>query len=235
MPQLFHRRWSRLSRVVFFGGPVLLAAVVWISARAVNSPRVTRVGVPVEQPVPFSHKHHAGQLEIDCRYCHTSVEHSAFAGMPSTEVCMGCHSQIWTGLAAIEPVTSSMKTKIPLSWNRVHDVPDFAFFNHSIHIQKGFGCVTCHGRVDQMPLVHQTETLQMQWCLECHRNPQRFVRPRKFVFDMDWTMPRNRDELVKLGRSLGINPPPTNPAELRLALVKKYDIQQYTNCSNCHQ
>ena len=235
MPQLFHRRWSRLARIAFFGGPIFLAAIVWIAAGTINSPRLTRVGVPVEQPVPFSHQHHAGRLSIDCRYCHETVEHSAFAGMPSTEVCMDCHSHIWTGLRAVEPVTSSFQTKIPLAWRRVHDVPDFSFFDHSIHVQKGIGCVTCYGRVDRMRVVHQTETLRMQWCLECHRNPEQYVRPREFVFDIEWEMPDDPQELEELGRSLGIDPPPTTPGKLRAVLVERYDIQRYTSCSNCHQ
>lgn len=235
MPQFFHRRWSTLSQFVFFGAPVYLVAAVGIVAQIVHSPFVTRVDVPVDQPVPFSHQHHVGQLEIDCRYCHQSVEDSAFAGIPSTTVCMGCHSQIWTGHRAVEPVLASLETKVPLAWRRVHDLPDFAFFDHSIHVHKGIGCVTCHGRVDQMPVIRQTETLRMQWCLECHREPERFVRPREHVFDMDWRPPDNPQELEELGEMLGLDPPPTTRAELQVALVQQYGIGRRTSCSNCHQ
>ena len=155
--------------------------------------------------------------------------------MPSSDVCAGCHQQLWTAHREVEPVMSSIETRIPVSWRRVHDVPDFAFFDHSIHVETGIGCVTCHGRVDQMSLVHQTETLEMQWCLECHRQPEKYVRPREEVFNMQWTPPEDPEELAELARTLEIRSVPTSSAELRRALVNKYDIQQYTSCSNCHQ
>src|SRR5262249_46164795 len=142
-----------------------------------------------EQPVPFSHRHHVGGIGLDCRYCHTTVEVSSFAGIPPTKTCMNCHSQIWTNSAMLEPVRESFRSGKSIEWNRVHHLAGFVYFDHSIHVKKGVGCVTCHGRVDQMPLTWQESSLQMEWCLGCHRNPERFVRPREQVFSMDWDWP----------------------------------------------
>ena len=133
----------------------------------------------VEQPIQFSHAHHVGGIGIDCRYCHTAVEESAFANIPPTKTCMNCHSQIWTNAPILEPVRASFRENKPLHWTRVHDLPDFVYFNHSIHVKKGVGCATCHGRVDQMPLMYQEATLKMSWCLDCHRNPAKYVRPAR--------------------------------------------------------
>ncbi|MCH8686716.1 cytochrome c3 family protein [Pedomonas mirosovicensis] len=147
----------------------------------------TGVNWVISQPVPFSHKHHAGELGIDCRYCHTSVETSARAGLPATHICMTCHSQIWTDAPALAPVRESFATGKPIAWNRVAQLPDFVFFNHSIHVNRGVPCVTCHGRVDQMPLTSQAKPFQMQWCLSCHRNPAPHLRPPAMVTRMDWS------------------------------------------------
>jgi NAD-dependent SIR2 family protein deacetylase len=170
------------------------------------------------QPVPFSHKHHVSGLGIDCRYCHTAVEQSAFAGIPSTSTCMNCHSQIWTNSPMLEPVRESYRTGQPLRWTRVHNLAEFAYFNHSIHVNKGVGCATCHGPVDQMPLIAQQESLLMEWCLDCHRNPEQYLRPREEVFNMSWTAPANQ-------------------SELGLELVRKYNVrtEQLTDCSVCHR
>jgi hypothetical protein len=234
VPQYFHRRWAKLSQLVFFGGPLYALAIVGVLALSVRSPYATRVGVPVQQPIAFSHRHHVGQLKIDCRYCHESVARSSFAGIPSTEVCMGCHAELWRGLSDVESVVASYRTRIPLAWRRVHDLPDFASFDHSIHIQKGIGCVTCHGRVDQMPLIEQSETLRMQWCLECHRHPERFVRPREYVFDVDWSVPDDPASLQQLAAQLNMDPPATRD-EFQRELVDLYRIRRQTSCSNCHQ
>jgi hypothetical protein len=169
-----------------------------------------------EQPVPFSHKHHVSGLGIDCRYCHTAVETSSFAGIPPTETCMSCHSQIWFDSPMLEPVRASFQTGRALHWTRVHDLPDFVYFNHSIHLEKGVGCSTCHGRVDQMPLTLAEHSLLMEWCLDCHRMPERFVRPRGYIFRMDWTPPANQ---LTLGRRL----------------VKEYGIRKLTDCYTCHR
>jgi len=179
---------------------------------------MTRQDVALDQPVPFSHEHHSAGLGIDCRYCHVTVESSAMAGMPPTETCMTCHSQVWTEAPVLAPVRESWVTGQPLRWNRVHDVPDFVFFNHGIHVQKGIGCSTCHGRVDQMPLVRQEHTLWMKWCIECHRHPEEQIRPKDKIFDMAYQAPVNQRELGK-------------------KLVAEYHVQtaQLTDCSMCHR
>ena len=184
MAQVFQ---PRLVLVLKLGALVvlLLFAVAVLGWRISIAPHPA-VGSPVEQVVPFSHKHHVGDVGLDCRYCHTSVEKSAFAGIPPTHTCMTCHSQLFTDSPMLAPVIKSFASGEPLQWNRVHDLPDFVYFNHSIHIAKGVGCATCHGAVDRMPLTWRTASLEMQWCLECHRAPEKYVRPRDKVFDMDW-------------------------------------------------
>lgn len=174
--------------------------------------------VPLEQPVQFSHKHHVLDDGIECRYCHNTVDKAAYAGVPATEICMSCHSQIWTNSPLLEPVRESFRTGQPIKWQRVHDLPDFVYFNHSMHVKKGIGCVSCHGRIDQMPITYKENDLTMRWCLNCHRNPEQFIRPREHVYDLAWT-PRNTAEAS--GE----------------ALVKQYHLLskfQMTNCSTCH-
>jgi hypothetical protein len=156
---------------------------------------------------------------IDCRYCHTSVEKSSFAGIPSTKICMNCHSQIWAGSPMLEPVRESFRSGRSLEWTRVHNLPGFVYFDHGIHVNKGVGCSTCHGRVDRMPLTWRENSLYMEWCLECHREPERFVRPRAEVFNMDWQPPQNKTDRLALGRKL----------------VQEYGIQKLTSCSVCHR
>jgi hypothetical protein len=204
------------SKVSILGGVFIVAAVGWVVARVNRSAYVTQVGVVRDQPVPFSHKHHVNGLGLDCRYCHTSVEDSAFAGIPPTQTCMGCHSQIWADSPLLEPVRASWRERRPLPWTRVHDLGDFAYFDHSIHVRKGIGCVTCHGRVDLMPMTWREHTLHMEWCLECHRAPERFVRPRERVFDMEWA-------------------PEGDQLELGRGLVRDYGIVAATDCSACHR
>src|SRR5579862_6355158 len=171
MAQVFHPAFNTISRVSIFGGVFILSVLIWILGGIYRSSYVTEADVVRDQPIPFSHKHHVGGLGIDCRYCHTSVEESPFANIPPTKTCMNCHSQIWTNAAILEPVRASYRENRPLQWTRVHDLPDFVYFNHSIHIAKGVGCSTCHGRIDRMPLVYQEASLQMSWCLNCHRHP----------------------------------------------------------------
>src|SRR6201984_3352291 len=174
---------------------VVAAALGLTGYELASSPWVTREGVRPEQPVPFSHQHHVSGLGIDCRYCHTSVETSGFAGIPPTKTCMNCHSQIFSNSPFLEPVRESFRTGKSIQWTRVHDLPDFVYFNHSIHVNKGVGCTTCHGQVDRMPLMWQEQSLQMEWCLNCHRNPERYVRPRSAVFAVDYQPPPNQAEL----------------------------------------
>jgi hypothetical protein len=216
MAQVFHRSFNVISKVSILGFVFIVAGLGWIGANFARSPYSTGVRMAVEQPVPFSHQHHVGLLGIDCRYCHTTVERAAFAGIPSTKICMNCHSQIWVGAPMLEPVRESYRTGRSLEWNRVHRLADFVYFDHSIHVNKGVGCSTCHGRVDEMPLVWQESTLHMDWCLECHREPERFVRPRDRIFDMAWQ-------------------PPPNQLEMGRKLVEQYKIERFLNCSNCHR
>ena len=216
MSQLFNRHtniYSRLSIVALGLFAVGLGAVVVLVHLGSF---YTNQDVFVEQPIQFSHAHHVGGIGIDCRYCHTSVEESSFANIPPTKTCMNCHSQIWTNAPILEPVRASFRDNTRLHWTRVNDLPDFVYFNHSIHVNKGVGCTTCHGQVDRMPLMWQEQSLQMEWCLDCHRNPERYVRPREAVFRVDYV-------------------PPANQAELGQRLVADYHIQKLTSCSTCHR
>ena len=219
MSQIFNRHtniYSRLSILAIVGFiAVLGGTVALLNVSGYN----TNQDMFVEQPIQFSHAHHVGGEGIDCRYCHTSVEESAFANIPPTKTCMNCHSQLWTTAPILEPVRASFRDNKPLHWTRVHDLPDFVYFNHSIHVKKGVGCATCHGRVDRMPLMYQQATLQMSWCLDCHRNPAKYVRPREEVYNMAWERPAD------------------DPGQ-GARLVQEYKIasvEQLTSCSTCHR
>lgn len=235
MPQYFQPRSNAAVRLALWSALPVAAGAGWAAMTGSHSDLLTGVERNITQPVPFPHDVHAGQLRLDCRYCHASVERSTFAGLPSSDVCMDCHERVWTGLPELEPVRASYETRIPASWRRVHDLPDFARFDHSIHIAKGIGCVSCHGRVDQMSQTRQTETLQMAWCLECHRRPHEYVRPREYVFDLVWEPPQDAQSLKNLSEELEMQPAATSIAELRQALVQKYRIRERTSCSICHQ
>src|SRR6478672_4811676 len=184
--QIFHRSANVISRASIYAGIFTLAFALWACVQWQRSPYVTYAGVVRPQPVPFSHQHHVGGIGIDCRYCHTSVENSGFAGIPPTRTCMNCHSQIWSTSPTLEPVRASFRTGNSLVWTRVNDLPDYVYFNHSIHIHKGIGCESCHGRVDRMPLTWQENSLQMTWCLDCHRDPAPHIRPREAVTVMGY-------------------------------------------------
>jgi len=216
MAQVFHPSTNTLSRLSIFGFVFIVAGLGWAVLEVNRSAYVTQAYVARTQPVPFSHKHHVAGMGIDCRYCHTTVETSSFAGLPPTKTCMNCHAQIWNQAPMLEAVRESFRTDQSIRWVRVHDLPDFVFFNHSIHVAKGVGCSTCHGRVDQMPLMWSVSPLQMEWCLDCHRQPEKYVRPREAVFDMAWAPPP--DQL-------------TRGAEL----VKRYQIRKLDSCSTCHR
>lgn len=219
MAQIFSRASNTHARVIIVSVVVLVIALGCTTYAVFWSPYTTYVGVPFSQPVPFSHKHHVGDDGIDCRYCHTSVEKSSFAGIPSTQICMTCHSQLWNQAPLLAPVRESFATNIPIQWNRVHDLPDFAYFNHSIHIAKGVGCSTCHGELDKMPLTWKVNTLYMKWCLECHRAPENYVRPQSEIYNLHW------------------QPPPNQKEEGRL-LVRQNQIDvsgRLTDCSTCHR
>jgi hypothetical protein len=219
MSQIFHRSTNTISRFSLFGALFLAAALVWAVALVNESAYVTEAGVAREQPLQFSHAHHVGGLGLDCRYCHTSVEESAFANVPPTKTCMNCHSQVWADSPMLEPVRASFRTGTSLRWTRVNDLPDFVYFNHSIHVAKGVGCETCHGRVDRMPLMSQHASLQMTWCLECHRQPDRYLRPRDAVFRMGYTPAGDQ---MAIGRRL-------------VADYKVRPAVELTSCSICHR
>lgn len=216
MAQIFHKAANTLAYVTFYGAVLFIGLGVWLILELDRSAYVTQVAAAREQPVPFSHKHHVGGLGIDCRYCHASVEESSFADIPPTYTCMSCHSQIWADSTMLEPVRRSFGTGRSLRWLKVHDLPDFVYFNHSIHVNKGIGCATCHGRVDQMPLTWLANPLKMEWCLGCHRQPELYVRLRDQVFNMEYQ-------------------PPPNQLELGRKLVKEYRIQSLTDCYTCHR
>jgi hypothetical protein len=195
--------------------PILL---VGLGYSLMRSSYVTDQSVTPNQPVPFSHAHHVGGLGLDCRYCHTSVSTARFAGVPPTETCMTCHSQLWTNAGMLAPVRESLALNKPIHWKRVHVLPDYVYFEHSIHIAKGVGCSTCHGAVDRMPLMRQAAPLTMGWCLDCHRHPEAAIRPLDKIFDMKWTPPK--DQFAE-GR--------------RLMSDYHIDTAHLTDCSKCHR
>jgi hypothetical protein len=219
VPQIFHPSANTLSRLTIFCvavGPLLLLVLTYLLNR---SPFQTQVQVIEKQPVPFSHEHHVEGLGIDCRYCHTSVETSAFAGLPPTYTCMSCHSQIWADSPVLKPVRDSLRERKPLVWTRIHDLPDFVYFHHGIHVQKGVACVSCHGQLGRMPMTWKEEPLTMEWCLSCHRNPAPHLRPREAVFLAEW------------------NPPPSESEVTGHGLIEQHhiEVEQLTNCSICHR
>ena len=222
MPQIFHHSTNALAKLTIYGAVFILVAALWVTAELNRSSWNTGQWVERQQPVQFSHKHHVGDDGLDCRYCHTSVEVAASAGLPPTSTCMNCHKQIWSDSPYLEPVRASFRTGKPIEWIRVHDLPDYAYFNHSIHVNKGVGCSTCHGRVDQMPIAYQASTLQMEWCLGCHRNPEKFVRPQKEIFNMEWRQENTTKGEIDDGRKW----------------VRDFHIQPpkvLTSCSTCHR
>jgi hypothetical protein len=216
MSQLFRPRANAVIRSVFAGGGGFLVFAAWALIVVMRSDFVTGANTNIEQPVQFSHTHHVAGIGIDCRYCHSTVEESAFANIPPIKTCMNCHSQIWATSPFLEPIRASFRTGQAIQWVRVHNLPDFVYFNHSIHVRKGVGCETCHGRIDQMPGIYQARSLQMEWCLDCHRAPERYVRPREAVTTMGYV-------------------PAVSQAELGPQLVEQYNIQSMTSCSTCHR
>ena len=189
MPQIFRPRSNNLTRLLLLGGSLGIACLTIMLLGIYSSPYVTGVTAIPAQPVPFSHKHHVGELGIDCRYCHTSVEQSSFAGLPDTATCMTCHSQLWTNAQVLAPVRQSFTQKRPITWARVHDLPDYVYFNHQAHVSHGVACQSCHGRIDRMPLTRQVAPLTMQWCLDCHRNPAPHLREENAITRMLPTAP----------------------------------------------
>src|SRR5438445_7759528 len=192
--QIFHRSTNTISRATIFGAIFIVAVLLWASIQFQRSPYVTYAEVARPQPAPFSHQHHVAGLGIDCRYCHTSVETSSFAGIPPTKTCMNCHSQLWTGAPMLEPVRASYRTNESLRWQRIYNTPGFVYFDHSIHIHKGIGCASCHGRIAQMPFTYQVPSLLMEWCLDCDRHSDQHLRLRAQVVILKWQADDERDD-----------------------------------------
>jgi hypothetical protein len=217
MAQIFSRRFVLLLRFAIVA--VLAFAVGSLVAYHVTARVDAALQASIGQPIPFSHQHHVRDDGIDCRYCHASVETSAFAGIPPLATCMTCHSQLFVEAPVLSRLHEAYRGGQPLAWNRIHDLPDFVYFDHSIHVAKGVGCSTCHGPVDRMPLVRRVQSLDMQWCLDCHRAPERYLRPKAEVFDVDWR-------------------PPADQAARGAQLRKIYRLRttrELTDCSTCHR
>lgn len=256
MAQIFHPSMNYVARISIFGAVFILAAIAMAGGAFVRSPYVTQVNVVRDQPVPFSHQHHVRELGLDCRYCHYSVEVSSSAGIPATEICMGCHSQVWKDAEVLRPVRESFAKDEPLRWTRVHDLPDFVYFSHQIHVAKGVGCESCHGRVDEMPLMRRAASLHMDWCLRCHRHPELELRTQAGVFQFGQhkmrlggvsTEPLMRAKSVDPAEVLGLHSaqlegtgrpvPPTSLNKPDRELLAMYGIvtRQLTDCVVCHR
>lgn len=219
MAQVFHRSANNVAKISIVVAIVLAGVAGFVYTQIARSSYLTGQYLEKQQPVQFSHKHHVGDDGIDCRYCHTAVETSSSAGIPPTQTCMNCHTEIWADSPYLEPVRASYRDNKPIEWERVHDLPEYAYFNHSIHIAKGVGCSTCHGQINEMPAVYQANTLQMEWCLQCHREPEKFIRPKSEIYNMNW----QDGDLT---------------AEERLKLKDEYKIrnkEMLTSCSTCHR
>ena len=217
MPQLFPPSVDLYAKLLALGVGLFLVGGTFSFYLLNRGPYWTNVGVTLDQPVPFSHQHHAGELGIDCRFCHTSVTTSSYAGMPDTQTCMTCHSQVWKDAPMLAPVRQSYAENKPIKWNTVNEMPGYVYFNHSIHINKGVGCSSCHGRVDEMPITWKATDMTMSWCLACHRNPESKLRDPSQVYQMDWTTPK--DPHVGLDRLAARN-------------IQKDHL---TDCSACHR
>jgi cytochrome c7-like protein len=216
MAQIFHRSTNTIARVSIYGA-LIVVVILGFALNVVNQTSyITEAYNARPQPVPFSHKHHVGELGLDCRYCHSTVEVSSSAGMPPTQTCMACHSQIWTNAAILEPIRVSYRDSKPIEWTRVNAVPDFVYFNHSIHIAKGVGCTTCHGPIAEMNITWRAQSLYMRWCLDCHNAPEKYLRPRSEVFNPYYQPPADQEAL---GRKLMV----------------EYKVQRLTNCTTCHR
>jgi hypothetical protein len=238
MAQIFHRSTNELSRITILAAVVLVSGLLWAALELQRSPYVTYAGVAHMQPVPFSHQHHVSGLGIDCRYCHTSVEISGYAGIPPTKTCMNCHAQIWTNAPMLEPVRESFRSGKSLVWTRANDLPDFVYFDHSIHVNKGVGCATCHGPVDRMPLMYNQASLQMEWCLDCHRAPEKYLRPRDQVFNMRYEQPTGVKPVQLPGADGKSVQRYTSQLDLGNELKNRYhlrSVKDITSCSTCHR
>lgn len=232
------------AKITLICGAILPLGTILTMSQFTRSPYVTKVNIPYEQPVPFSHEHHVTELGIDCRYCHSTVEKSAFVSYPPTHTCMSCHSQVWTNSPLLEPVRESYTKNVPLKWTVLNKVPDFVYFNHSIHINRGVSCNNCHGPIQAMQIVYKGQAFQMRWCLDCHRNPENYVGPQENVWKLYQDIQRGQqangepltaeEESLKNGKQYERND--EEKAKGR-EWVKKYHIktEQLTDCSVCHR
>lgn len=216
MSALFPKHFNTVARVSLAVGALVPAVAIGGLFLFVRTPAGYGTDHQAEQPVQFDHRHHVKDLGLDCRYCHTSVEQSPTAGIPPTQLCMGCHAQVWNRSPLLDPVRNWYFTDRPIPWKRVHNLPDFVYFDHAIHVNKGVGCVSCHGRVDEMASVEQVETLTMGWCLDCHRDPEPHLRPKDQLTNLAWK-------------------PEGDPAELGRKLIQEYGVHTRTSCSTCHR
>ncbi len=219
MAQFFNKSANNIARISMASVAVLAVTGFFAYTQIARSSYLTGTYLEKQQPVQFSHKHHVGDDGIDCRYCHQTVETTATAGLPSTQTCMNCHSQIWSDSPYLEPVRASFRDNKPIQWERVHDLPEFTYFNHSIHIAKGVGCSTCHGQIDNMPAVYQENTLQMEWCIACHRAPEQFIRPKSEIYNMQW---QDADADAAQRKQMKVD-------------YKIRSKEMMTSCSTCHR
>jgi len=219
MAQIFDRSANFLARFSLLGVAALAGLGLTAVLVVARSPYITNQRVTRNQPIQFSHKHHVGDDGIDCRYCHTGVENSAYAGIPPTKTCMNCHSVLFNNIGYLEPIRESYRTEQSIRWVKVHRLADYVYFNHSIHVNKGIGCSSCHGPVNEMALIYQASPLNMEWCLECHRNPEQNLRPKDQIYNMNWKAPAEQEEV---GRKLATE------YQLRSKL-------ELTSCSTCHR
>ncbi len=219
MAQFFNKSANNIARISMVMVVVLAGVGGFAFTQISRSSYLTGRYQEKQQPVQFSHKHHVGDDGIDCRYCHQTVETTASAGMPATQTCMNCHSQLWADSPYLEPVRASFRDNKPIEWERVHDLPEYTYFNHSIHVAKGVGCSTCHGSIDKMPAVYQENTLQMEWCIACHRAPEKFIRPKSEIFNMDW-------------QDGDLNSAERDKLKVDLKIRSK---EMMTSCSTCHR
>jgi len=241
MPQIFHRSFNSLAKVSIVAAILTVGGTIWLILTINRTPYITDQKLAPVQPVPFSHEHHVRGVGIDCRYCHSTVETGAFAGIPSSRTCMTCHSQIFNDVPMLQPLRDSFQNDKPLEWVRVHDLPDFVYFDHSIHVAKGVACATCHGPVEKMPLMWKEHTLNMEWCIECHRNPQGRIGMKEAVFlpkDLgDKMLLRLAGEGSEHGKTGENHPHVSRKAveETRFRLAKEYNVVSKMDCSVCHR
>ncbi|WZO97672.1 cytochrome c3 family protein [Isosphaeraceae bacterium EP7] len=236
MSQLFHPRTNTFSRLSVFGSIFFVGGVLYLGYVLVRSPYQTEVGIVRDQPVPFMHKHHVAELGIDCRYCHTQVENASNPGMPTTETCMSCHSQVWLNSPLLEPVRASWRDNKPIQWTKLHDLPDFVYFNHGIHVQKGVRCTTCHGDVSAMAMMYKDQPMTMQWCLECHRDPLPRTGPLKDVFaNGPPPGPRPVTKKADYADARLFDRYLSNSGKSAIQKAQDPHFSGMTNCSTCHR